>query len=88
MSEFDKILQAGYSLPCVCGHSMVEHEHWRAGDDCGACPCQHFQLDGPRVRHGKRRPREGAAGDRTAALVGVLIGIVAGFAILHALGLV
>ena len=22
---------------CVCGHPYAAHEHYRAGDDCGAC---------------------------------------------------
>jgi hypothetical protein len=23
--------------PCVCGHGMAAHEHYRPGTDCGAC---------------------------------------------------
>lgn len=31
---------------CVCGHAAEAHEHYRAGDDCGACGaavCEHYR---------------------------------------------
>lgn len=31
---------------CVCGHPAEAHEHYRAGDDCGACGvevCEHYR---------------------------------------------
>jgi len=36
---------------CTCGHPAEAHEHYRAGDDCGACGaavCAHYApVDGP-----------------------------------------
>jgi hypothetical protein len=31
---------------CLCGHAAEAHEHYRAGDDCGACGvevCEHYR---------------------------------------------
>jgi hypothetical protein len=27
---------------CRCGHGADAHEHYRPGDDCGACRCRRF----------------------------------------------
>jgi hypothetical protein len=27
---------------CRCGHVADVHEHFRSGNDCGACRCRHF----------------------------------------------
>jgi hypothetical protein len=41
---------------CTCGHAAEAHEHYRAGDDCGACGpevCGHFSAaNGPDDRRG------------------------------------
>jgi hypothetical protein len=28
---------------CRCGHSWLEHDHYRLGTDCYACPCDKFR---------------------------------------------
>jgi hypothetical protein len=41
---------------CVCGHAEEAHEHYRAGDDCGACGrdgCAHYRAaDGRQAKKG------------------------------------
>jgi len=42
---------------CLCGHPHEAHEHYRAGDDCGACGtevCSHY-----RAADGTVEPRKG-----------------------------
>lgn len=36
--------QSGPPLPlCArCGHAHVAHQHYRAGDECGLCPCPSY----------------------------------------------
>lgn len=36
---------------CVCGHDEDAHEHYRAGNDCGACGCPGWRRS--RKRRGK-----------------------------------
>ncbi|MBA3906764.1 MAG: hypothetical protein H0X35_08805 [Pseudonocardiales bacterium] len=31
-----------YLAHCRCGHLAEAHEHFRPGDDCGACRCGRF----------------------------------------------
>jgi hypothetical protein len=30
------------SIHCRCGHVAETHDHFRSGDDCGACRCRGF----------------------------------------------
>lgn len=42
---------------CVCGHEAAAHEHYRRGDDCGACGpeiCGHYRPQGGRKRWFRR----------------------------------
>ncbi len=28
---------------CRCGHTADAHQHYRAGSDCGLCPCRRWR---------------------------------------------
>lgn len=28
---------------CRCGHARQAHDHYRAGSDCGLCPCAGYR---------------------------------------------
>jgi hypothetical protein len=37
-----------HSTHCRCGHAAEAHEHFRPGNDCGACRCNRFDGVGSR----------------------------------------
>jgi hypothetical protein len=51
------LARAAVGHPCTCGHGPAEHEHFRAGTDCGACGgsvCSRLRPARGRARRGLR----------------------------------
>jgi hypothetical protein len=57
LSRVHTLARAAVINPCTCGHGRAEHEHFRAGTDCGACggsACGRFRPVGGRIRRRMR----------------------------------
>ena len=54
---------AAAAATCRCGHAADAHEHFRAGTDCGTCPCTRYGAPSRLQRvFAALGPQRGAAG--------------------------